>query len=67
MFVWGGGGEVLFLNRNVRNASIFVNVRLSEITKNFDIQQSKTPNELNKSIDFFLLNESNSVYRSAAV
>jgi hypothetical protein len=45
MFV---GGKALFVNRNMRNVSIFVVLRLSDIPDNFDIQQTKTPNELNK-------------------
>ena len=35
-------GNALFLNRIMRDVSIFVNVLLSDIANNFDIQQSKT-------------------------
>jgi hypothetical protein len=47
-----GGGEAQFVNRNMRNESSFVNARLSDIPNNFDIQQSKTPKEMNKILIF---------------
>jgi len=38
----------------MRNAEIFVNFRLSDIPDNLDIEQSKTSNELNRILIFFI-------------